>query len=161
MIEISRVVAADVAAIEDITNACELAPWIASDYISELLRPDSIFLKAALGDIPCSGFIVGRVIPCIVQDADFDAEIYNIGVHPDCQCEGVGSKLIESFLQECRNRSVHDVWLEVRSGNLMAISFYSEHLFDVIAVRRSFYRDPVEDAIVMRSNLYNARKSEA
>ncbi|HVQ56797.1 MAG TPA: ribosomal protein S18-alanine N-acetyltransferase [Pyrinomonadaceae bacterium] len=158
MIEISKAVAADIIAIEDITKACELAPWNASDYISELSRPDSIFLKAALGDIPCSGFILGRIIPGVVQDAGVDAEIYNIGVHPGRQQQGIGSKLIETFLEECQNRSVHSVWLEVRSGNLVAISFYSEHLFDVIAVRRSFYRDPVEDAIVMRSNIYNVGK---
>jgi len=161
MIEIRRVVAADVTAIEDIANACKLAPWTASDYTSELSRPDSIFLKSSISDIPCSGFILGRMIPGIVQNVGLDAEIYNIGVHPDCQREGIGSKLIDSFLEECRNRSVQSVWLEVRSGNYVAISFYSEHLFEVIAVRRSFYRNPIEDAIVMRSNLYTLRKSEA
>ena len=161
MIQISKAVAHDVPAIEDITNACKLAPWTAPHYVSELSRPDSIFLKAAIGDIPCSGFIIGRIIPAIVHDAGLDAEIYNIGVHPDRQREGLGSKLIESFLEECQNRSVQSVWLEVRSGNLTAISFYSKHLFDVIAVRSSFYRDPVEDAIVMRSNLYDTGKSEA
>src|SRR6188508_1302701 len=103
MIEISKAVAADIIAIEDITKACELAPWNASDYISELSRPDSIFLKAALGDIPCSGFILGRIIPGVVQDAGVDAEIYNIGVHPGRQQQGIGSKLIETFLEECQN----------------------------------------------------------
>ena len=152
---------ADVAAIGDIAKACELAPWASSDYLNELSRPDSIFLKAAIRDIPCSGFILGRVIPSIVHKTGVDAEIYNIGVHPGRQHEGIGSKLIESFREECQNRSAHSIWLEVRSGNFTAISFYSQHLFDVIAVRRSFYRDPEEDAIVMRSNLYHTEKTEA
>ena len=158
MIEIRKVAAADVPTIEDIAKACELAPWASSDYLSELSRPDSIFLKAALGDTSCSGFILGRIIPGVIQDTGLDSEIYNIGVRPVHQHEGIGSRLMDSFLEECRNRSVNCVWLEVRSGNFGAISFYSKHLFEVMAVRKSFYRDPVEDAIVMRSNLYDAQE---
>src|SRR4030095_46574 len=105
VIEISRVTAADVPAIEDIASACELHPTTSSDYVSELSRPDSIFLKATFGDISCSGFILGRIIPGIIQGTTIDAEIYNIGVRPVHQHEGIGSRLIRCLLQVCRRRA--------------------------------------------------------
>ena len=148
--------ATDIPTIEVIANACDLAPWTSSDYLNELSRSDSLFFKATRGDSPCVGFILARIIPAVSEYCDQDAEIYNIGVLPDKQRGGIGSILMDAFLDECRNRSVNAVWLELRSGNNGALAFYSKHKFEVAAVRRSFYRDPVEDAIVMRSKLYNS-----
>ena len=161
MIEIGKVGAADINAIEEIANDCGLASWTASDYLSELPRPDSLFLKATLGDSDCLGFVLARIIPAVNAGTGEDAEIYNIGVAPDKQHGGIGSLLMNAFLEECRNRLVSIVWLEVRNGNSPAISFYSKHRFEVVAVRKAFYRNPVEDAIVMRSSLYRSRQTEA
>jgi ribosomal-protein-alanine N-acetyltransferase len=156
LIRIRKVAATDIPTIEAIANACKLAPWAASDYVGELSRSDSLFFKATGSDLPCSGFILARIIPAVNAGAGVDSEIYNIGIHPDKQHEGIGSILMKAFLEECRNRSIGSVWLEVRSGNSPAIAFYSKHSFEVVASRRAFYRDPVEDAIVMRSKLYNS-----
>ena len=161
MIEIGKVGAADIAAIEEIVNDCCLAPWTSSDYLNELPRPDSLFLKATLHDSGCLGFVLARIIPAVNAETGEDAEIYNIGVAPDKQRGGIGSLLMNAFLEECRNQSVRVVWLEVRNGNSSAISFYAKHQFEVVVVRKSFYRDPVEDAIVMRSRLYRSRQTEA
>lgn len=156
MIEITRVSATDIPAIEAIAHACSLATWTGSDYMNELSRSDSLFFKAGCDSGSCLGFILARIIPAVRAENGEDAEIYNIGVMPDKQGTGIGTMLMNAVRDECRNRSVRVVWLEVRRGNSQGISFYSKHNFDVVAVRRSFYRDPVEDAIVMRSKLYNS-----
>jgi len=153
LIEISPVTVSDIDSIQEVAKSCDLSYWTAVDYSNELERDDSIFIKATPKDGPCLAFIVGRLVPGIVREDTRDAEIYNIGVRPGNQNAGVGSRLMGAFLTECRTRGVHTVWLEVRAGNSPAIAFYTKHGFNVVAVRRSFYRDPVEDAIVMKSIL--------
>ena len=153
LIEISPVTVSDIDSIQEVANSCGLSYWTAADYSNESERDDSIFIKANPNDGPCLGFIVGRLVPGIVREDTRDAEIYNIGVRPGNQDAGIGSRLMGAFLSECRNRGVHTVWLEVRAGNSPAIAFYKKHGFNVVTARRSFYRDPVEDAIVMKSIL--------
>jgi ribosomal-protein-alanine N-acetyltransferase len=101
------------------------------------------------------------MIPSVIGGSTQDVEIYNIGVRPIHQHEGIGSELMRFFLKECQKRSVAEVWLEVRRGNSTALAFYSKHRFEVVAVRKAFYRDPIEDAIVMRSKLYKSLQTEA
>ena len=153
MITISRVTISDISSVENLATSCGLSYWTRADYLSELARGDSIFLKATSGDESSLGFIVGRLVPGIVREGEFDAEIYNIGVRPSVQNSGIGSRLMHAFMTECQNRSVGALWLEVRKSNSTAIAFYSKHGFDLMTIRSSFYRDPVEDAIVMKSIL--------
>ena len=153
LIAISPVTVSDIDFIEDVAKRCGLSYWARADYLNELDRDDSIFFKATRRDDRCLGFIVGRLVPGLVREDKFDAEIYNIGVLPNIQNSGIGSCLMGAFLTDCRDRSVGAVWLEVRRSNSTAIAFYSKHGFDLMTVRRTFYRDPVEDAIVMKSTL--------
>jgi [ribosomal protein S18]-alanine N-acetyltransferase len=160
LIAIQKVAVTDIPVIEGIAIACDLAPWTASDYVNELARSDSMFYRATQASA-CLGFILARIIPAVSAETGKDAEIYNIGVLPDKQGRGIGSILMNALLDECRKRWVDVVWLEVRSSNSRAIDFYSKHGFQVVSVRRAFYRDPVEDAIVMRSSLYKSPQTEA
>ncbi len=155
MIEVSKTSKSDLRAIEDIAHARNLAPWSADDLLNELTRPDSLFLKATRDSL-ITGFIIGRIIPSVRVKDGLDAEIYNLAVVPVEERRGVGSMLMQSFFEECQNRFVLSVWLEVRSGNSTAIGFYSKHNFEPVTVRKSFYRDPIEDAIIMRSDLYRS-----
>jgi len=155
LIRISKVTAGDIGAIEEIARVCKLAHWTRAAYLNELSRPDSVFFKATRDGI-CLGFLLARILKTVNGEVGRDAEIYNIGVAPDEHRKGVGSTLMNALLEECRHRSVNAIWLEARTGNLPAIAFYSKHEFRVVTVRKSFYRDPVEDAIVMRSELYNS-----
>ena len=125
-----------------------LSPWSVQDYRDELERGDSRMLIAERGRSVC-GFIVGRIVPGNLED-EVDAEIYNIGVSAAYQRSGVGAALIEKFLGLCRAAGAKFVWLEVRSANSNAIAFYERAGFQEFATRPKFYRDPEDDAIVMR-----------
>jgi ribosomal-protein-alanine N-acetyltransferase len=129
-----------------------LSPWSLSDYRAELKRRDSEML-VVLNDSKPVGFIIGRRVPGSGPGNAPDAEIYNIGVAPDVQRCGIGSRLLSDFIERCRREAVHDVWLEVRSGNSKAIRFYKRFGFSKFAVRSGFYRDPPDDGIVMRLTL--------
>lgn len=127
---------------------CGLSPWSHRDYMEELVRTDSILLKASVDAWPCSGFIVGRRVPGAKEGSD--AEIYNIGVLPEARRNGVGTALMNEFFSICRRDRVENIWLDVRSSNKNARAFYRRYGFSDANIRPLFYRDPDEDAVVMR-----------
>lgn len=132
----------------EIEIECGLSRWSHTDYVDELARPDSVMLTASVADRDCAGFLVGRFIPGTSADAN-DAEIYNIGVRPALQGFGIGSRLMNELFSICSRDRIENIWLDVRESNERAIAFYKSFGFTQTAVRRAFYRDPVEDGIIM------------
>lgn len=148
-IQISRARPDNVPAIVEIARSCGLEEWSPADYADEIGRSDSIVLLAETVNADAVGFIAGRRVPGGAHPAP-DAEIYNIGVRPEHRTQGIGRMLIDAFLMECRKNGVRDVWLEVRASNETAIRFYAAQGFVQVAVRRRFYKTPVEDALILR-----------
>lgn len=133
-------------------NSLGLSRWTLNDYREELLRDDSQMLAAA-DQRELAGFIIGRLVPSSSVTTGLDAEIYNIGVSRSLQRSGVGSRLLHEFISRCRKKHVFAVWLEVRALNSGALIFYKRHGFEEFTIRPCFYRDPADDAIVMRLTL--------
>ena len=106
-------------------------------------------MLAAANQQELAGFIIGRLVPTSAATG-VDAEIYNIGVCRSFQRSGIGSRLLGEFIDLCRTKHVYAVWLEVRALNCGAVRFYKIHGFEEFTVRPCFYRDPADDAIVMR-----------
>lgn len=152
--QIRRLRADDIPTIIDIQTECGLSPWTSEAYEIELHRTDSIML-AALRDATIVGFIVGRAVH------EVEAEIYNIGTTSHVRRTGVGSVLVDAFVEECRTRGVSKVWLEVRVGNQAARGFYRSLGFEPVLTRKNFYSNPVEDAIVMASDLSNGTSRQS
>lgn len=136
-----------------ITEASGLSEWTLSDYTAELERDDSIFRVAVDGSKSVVGFVVGRVIPSSSSGSQMEAEIYNIGIVSELKREGIGSALMLAFIERAKLVSVSAVWLEVRSTNSAAITFYEYVGFEAVGDRRHYYTNPVDDAIIMRSSL--------
>lgn len=132
----------------EIEIECGLSRWSHTDYVDELARPDSVMLTASVSDHDCAGFLVGRFIPGVSAEAN-DAEIYNIGVRLSLQGFGIGSRLMNELFSICSRDRIENIWLDVRQSNKRAIAFYKSFGFTQTAVRRVFYRDPVEDGIIM------------
>jgi ribosomal-protein-alanine acetyltransferase len=132
----------------EIEIECGLSRWSYADYVDELARPDSVMLAAAVSENDCGGFLVGRFIPGTSANTN-DAEIYNIGVRLSMQGAGLGSRLMNEFFSICARDQIENIWLDVRQSNERAIAFYRSFGFTQTAVRRAFYRDPVEDGIIM------------
>jgi ribosomal-protein-alanine N-acetyltransferase len=132
----------------EVAEICELSPWSHRDYLDEMVRTDSILLKASTEDVAFAGFIVARRVPG--NDSDLDAEIYNIGVDPSVQRHHIGSLLMTETLRLCARDKIANIWLEVRASNEGAIAFYTRFGFVKAGRRQAFYRDPVEDGITMK-----------
>lgn len=133
-----------------IASESGLSEWSRDHYIGELTLPDTLFIVAKLYESRCSGFITGRMVPDS-QSSSQAAEIHNFGVRVEDRRRGVGSCLLRSFMEVAAKRGASRVFLEVRSGNVTAIDFYRKYGFEVYTSRRDYYKDPVEDATLMKS----------
>lgn len=125
-----------------------LSYWSRADYLAEIDHSDS-HLTVAIASGEMAGFMVARRVPG-PKNGGADAEIYNIGVDRRFQRSGIGSYLLRDFIDECEYWSVENIWLDVRSGNGTAILFYEKFGFEEFSIRSRFYRDPVEDGMIMR-----------
>ena len=85
--------------------------------------------------------------------APFEGQILNIAVHPDARRQGLGEAVLSALVQEAQARTLEAVVLEVRVSNTGAIALYEKAGFARLGTRKSFYRNPVEDALVMGVDL--------
>jgi ribosomal-protein-alanine N-acetyltransferase len=89
------------------------------------------------------------------RECDFTRLLDNpdIAVHPDYQSRSVGSRLLKKTIQLCRRRRTTAIFLEVRTSNRKAIELYELFGFIRIGLRRGYYSNPVEDALIMKLDL--------
>jgi ribosomal-protein-alanine N-acetyltransferase len=89
------------------------------------------------------GFIVGKAL-------DEEWEIENIAIAGLARRRGLGTRLLGEFLDLARGREARAVFLEVRESNLPARRLYEKWAFLESGRRKLYYREPDEDAIVLR-----------
>jgi ribosomal-protein-alanine N-acetyltransferase len=82
------------------------------------------------------------------QAAD-EAEILNIAVHRNFRSKGVASALLLAALDAFRRAAIAQVFLELRESNLPARSLYERYGFLPAGRRKSYYSNPIEDAVCM------------
>ena len=95
-----------------------------------------------------SGELVGYVMASSIFE---DGEILRIAVHPLFKKKGLASLLLKTLFQKCKTLGVQDWFLEVRAGNIAAISLYKKLGFIPLGRRRNYYSTPngKEDALTM------------
>lgn len=89
---------------------------------------------------------IGYIMIYSVTD---EAHILNIAVHPDYRCRGYASALIQYALDYFGKSYIHEFFLEVREGNMVAIRLYQRFGFEKIGKRKRYYPETNEDALVM------------
>lgn len=78
-----------------------------------------------------------------------EGDITNVAVHPDYRRRGLAAKLLSEFEKLLPEDAV-DIFLEVRESNEPAIKLYEKCGFEYLSLRKNFYRDPRENAVVMK-----------
>lgn len=81
-----------------------------------------------------------------------EADITSVAVHPDYRRKGLAQKLMEYFEAHLPS-DTESIFLEVRESNSSAIALYRKCGFMQLSVRRNFYTDPRENAVVMQKKL--------
>ena len=98
-------------------------------------------LVAERGGIVC-GLAIFR---CIVEES----ELLNLAVDFAARRQGVASELVQQVITECAAAGVRQIFLEVRESNAAARAFYERIKFRETGRRRSYYRNPVDDAVLL------------
>jgi ribosomal-protein-alanine N-acetyltransferase len=142
--------AADVAGVVALERAIAEAPhWGEGEYAAMGRRDRAVrrclFVAETEGRLV--GFAVGKVVG---SDGKGVAELESVAVEAAARRGGVGRALCGAVADWCRGEGVATLELEVRAGSAGAIALYSGLGFVVVGRRVRYYREPVEDALLMR-----------
>jgi ribosomal-protein-alanine N-acetyltransferase len=157
-IEISPLRVEDVDAIEDIERTSMPAPWSRTMFVGEIGKPTSICLGA---------FAESRLVGYIIVSRYVDAwHVMNIVVAPEWRRLGIATLLLEELFRQTGEDAQRGYTLEVRVSNEGAIKLYETLGFRSQGIRRGYYTDNREDALIMwrdsaSEEAGRARKSES
>ena len=130
---------AQVAALETL---CFSDPWSEKSVASELENELSLWLVALEGET-----VAGYIGSQTVMD---ETDMMNVAVHPDYRKQGIATGLIVGLVEELRRRGSHSLTLEVRASNDAAIRLYRLLDFQEVGLRKNYYRNPKEDALILK-----------
>jgi ribosomal-protein-alanine N-acetyltransferase len=135
--------AADLDAMLMIEEASFTNPWTRAMYLAELEHPETSFFYLAREP---GGRVVGFCSCWRVLD---ELHINNLAVLPEYRRAGVGSALLNYVLAAAARSGAARALLEVRASNHEARALYERFGFSVTGIRRGYYSQPVEDALVL------------
>ena len=131
----------DLDQVMEIETALFSPPWTKEGFFTYLTRKDAMFLVVEEKEK-----IIAYCGLLMVLD---EGDITNVAVHPDRQREGIGHFLMDSLIRLAEQQGVTTIHLEVRVGNDTAIRLYERMGFTRDGIRKNYYTDPVEDALLM------------
>jgi len=131
----------DLSAVERLEQRAYPTPWSRSMFASELAKPTSICLGAFEG-----AELAGYVITSRYVDA---WHVMNVAVDPDLRRRGVATALLERLFELTHGDERRGYTLEVRVSNDGAIQLYERLGFEARGLRRGYYTDNREDALIM------------
>jgi ribosomal-protein-alanine N-acetyltransferase len=121
------------------------SPWSKALFVRELSnRASKLFV--AREEVEGMARLFGYVCFWIVAD---EAHILNLAVHPSYRRLNTASLLLLHTLAYCREQGVVHIFLEVRRSNRPAQSLYKKFGFVINSIRKGYYNDTREDALVM------------
>jgi len=134
---------ADLDEVMAIEHLSYLTPWSRDAFASELLQRYTVYLVARAGQR-----VVGYAGMHVIWE---QAHVTNVAVHPEHRGRGIGERLLRALIGVARRRGVTQMTLEVRASNAPAQGLYRKLGFVTApgAVRKGYYTDTGEDAIVM------------
>ena len=128
----------EVEKIHTLEVSCFSDPWSITAVENQLKSENSLWLTECENGIP-AGYALGSMV-C------GEAELYRIAVSAEFRRQGLGERLLASFIEKCREKGGEKIFLEVRSRNTPAISLYKKAGFEEISVRKGYYGD--DDAVI-------------
>ncbi len=141
MMEIAKMTREEIPKVAELEKSIFSMPWSEQGFYDTLNMKNVIFLTAKE-----DGQIWGY---CGIYLAADEGEITNVAVAPERRRQGIAGKLVQTLMEEAGAFGVRSFILEVRASNAGAIKLYQKLGFTPGGIRKNFYQNPKEDAIVM------------
>ena len=132
----------DLEEVIEVEHQCFTTPWSRYSFICELSNNQfsHYILARHLGKV------IGYAGMWIIID---ETHVTNVGVLPEYRGEGVGELLMRSLMVLAKHQGAKKMTLEVRKSNYVAQNLYSKLGFEPVGIRRGYYLDNKEDAVIM------------
>lgn len=127
----------------ELSEECFAIPWTLDSINNELNNP---LAKYIIAQDLSTGEVVGFVGVWIIAG---EGDITNIAVTPKYRKHGVASNLLIKLFEVCKTFNCEDITLEVRASNIPAQNLYKKFNFKEEGMRKGYYSDNGEDAIIM------------
>ena len=143
MIKIRKMTADHVTQVAELEKLCfGSAAWSEKSIASELTNELALWLVAE-GDGAVVGYVGSQtVLP--------ETDMMNVAVTPERRREGIAEVLVDSLVVELKRLGSECLTLEVRASNAPAVALYKKLGFREVGLRKNYYRNPKEDALIMR-----------
>lgn len=135
----------DLEQVVDIEQKLFSVPWTKEGFLTYLMKKDTMFFVVEEKER-----ILGYCSMMTVLD---EGDILNVAVRSDRQKEGIGLFLVDSMLRMAEMQGIRLVHLEVRQGNGTARRLYQRLGFKEDGLRRDYYENPVENAVLMTKTM--------
>lgn len=139
---IRRMTLADLDAVADLEKAIFPHPWSRLDFEQELTR--NVAARYLVAEV--EGTVVGYAGAWVILD---ESHITNIALDEAWRGKHIGRKLTEGLMQYISNLGAAYATLEVRKSNIVAQKLYASVGFVSVGVRKRYYEDNREDALLM------------
>ena len=110
-------------------------------YLDSLIKADNSFIYTHIIDNKVCGYLM-------VLDSIDVYEILAIATIEEYRNKGIAQELLDKI-------KIKDIFLEVRESNQVAINFYKKNKFNQISIRKNYYSEPNENAIIMKLEVNN------
>lgn len=132
---------------KDATGIARLEELIFSDAwsyrdVQDLICTEGAMCFTAVENDEVIAYVIGRLIAP-------EGEIYRVAVAPEKRGRGIAYRLLDYSVKTSRGAGLERLFLEVRSQNVPAVKLYTAYGFKQIGVRKNYYKNPQDDAIVM------------
>lgn len=144
MITIRRMEKRDVSEVAFLEGQYFSNPWSEKSFSDAVCSDDTLYLVAEK-----EGRVTGY---CGFYLSYESADLCNMLVEEKMRKKGIALKLLNTAFPVLQNRHVARILLEVRKTNLHAIGLYEKSGFQKIGIRKAYYADPREDAVLMEKN---------
>ena len=123
------------------------AAWSEKSIASELNNALSLWI-VAVEEEKVLGYVGSQTVMG-------ETDMMNVAVHPDYRKQGIATGLITELIGALKKRESHCLTLEVRASNEPAKNLYQMLDFEEIGIRKNYYRNPREDALILRKEWQN------
>ncbi len=141
MLTFSKICVQDAKELALLDRECFSVPWSEESFIKE-------------ADNPLAEYVIARINDKIVGYAGFwsvsgEGQITNIAVLKEYRRNKIAFKMLSSLIDRAKELNLEVLSLEVRESNVAAINLYLRMNFKEVGIRKNYYKNPTENAVLM------------